>query len=207
MKNCLVTTLPSEVQDNNLERLGELIFSVGNAVGRDINLSASAADLCTCKLERVTLRYDNVDYNNILPIALGPMNITIQSAEQSGIVRITNKYELDEVVLTRCTPYFTTKDVATTKLITFSVAMTDMEGDLMDLVNLPLTAVGISDTKITGDVTLFLDTMAEHRNNGDIMTIYVSNYCTNIPEGIGKSWATRGKVVFDGNGGYSITTP
>ena len=208
MGNCLKTQLKEVVNNSNLPYLGMLTFSVENAVDRVIGISATAVGICKVIVDGVTLQKGQTQYTDEYPVPRGPVSLTIVSTESSGMVKLTNKYELDILSLTNCTLNFTTKDLrychALNKLV---LSSSSIEGELNDLVSLPLTSLGIDGTSITGDVTAFLNTIASNRKDGDELSLYVNPNCTNIPTGIGTNHATKGVVVFNGNGGWSVTTP
>lgn len=208
MGNCLKTQLKEMVNNSNLPYLGMLTFSVENAVGRVIGISATDVGICKVIVDGVTLQQGQTQYTDEYPVPLGSISLTIASTESSGMVKLTNKYELDVLSLTKCTLNFTTKDLRYCHALNSLVlSLSSIEGELNDLVSLPLTSLGIDSTSITGDVTAFLNTIASNREDGDELELYVNPNCTNIPTGIGTKYDERGVVVFNGNGGWSVTTP
>lgn len=208
MANCFKTQLKEVVNNSNLPYFGMLTFSVENAVNRSIEFSATSVNKCKLLLDGVTLQVGQTQYTEEVPVPAGPGSATVVSTESGGMVKITDKYDIDILSLTKCTLNFTTKDLKhCLALYNLVLSLSSIEGELNDLVSLPLKTLAIDSTSITGDVTAFLNTIAANRDNGDTLILYVNSNCTNIPTGIGTNYATRGKVVFNGSGGWSVTTP
>lgn len=206
--DCLITTLKGSVDGAN-EVFGNLKLDVSTMIGRDVGFSAIATNKCKLKLHGVALQVGTTVFTDEVNIPVGDYGMTVVSSETDGYIEIINKYDFDDFSLNYSNPLFSTKDLKYCIHLTYlALTNTQVTGNIEDLSGLTkLISLGLGNNNVGGDVTAFLDAMAEGRENGEYLVIYVNDNCYNVPTGIGNIYATRGKVVFDGNGGYTVTTP
>lgn len=205
MENCLIKKLKGNVNNPNLIGIGELKFKVES--GKSIVVTAKQSGGSHIITKDVTMTIDGNVYTDY-PITGVQKAITFSDINSNSEITITNKYNLN-LLRFNLTPVFQLDDLAYSKELTYLLLDgSPIEGDVSVLCNLSkLGYFGFIASKITGNYTDFLNRLATHRNNGEYMNTYVNELVTNVPEGIGDQFAYRGKVVFDGNGGWTVTTP
>lgn len=213
MENCLKTTLKATVSSASLPRLGELLFDVSN-IGSTRVILATGDTAWQSKFvaENVTMLYaaNDVQYDELAIAGSGSTGAKFTNLQSNSRVRITDKYNIRYLSCSYYKPLFSLKEIKSLNenLSGLVLSITDIEGDIMDLVNFSkMTELGLNGTNVTGDVTAFLNAQAQIRANGSTLALYVGSYVSNVPAGIGTTWATRGVVTFDGNGSYTIGTP
>lgn len=202
--NCLQTKLKSVVANDNLEKINELVLKdfLGNVDNTTLTTS-----YCTIDATGV-LGYSN---NNPVSFPWQSYNASVLKLTTDGV---SSEHRISIMGINDSASFGSmngklhkgldslhlVKSVLT--LISFNTSTFDEDQDLLFFSDCSLNTFSLVDTNIAGDAKQLINKMAENRTSGEMETALKGSKITNIPTGIGNSYATRGIVYFSSNPAY-----